>query len=90
VVDAGACPMQPTTVIDLSGADPVLLRVGRGDPARLGIAAREPCASERCCHAGEAGTRLHRAGEWRRGAEQRDGKLTAPRPAEALGVTPPG
>ena len=37
VVDAGACPMQPTTVIDLSGAEPVLLRQGRGDAARLGV-----------------------------------------------------
>jgi tRNA threonylcarbamoyl adenosine modification protein (Sua5/YciO/YrdC/YwlC family) len=38
VVDAGACPMQPTTVIDLTGDAPVLVRVGRGDPARLGLA----------------------------------------------------
>ncbi len=38
VVDAGACPMQPTTVIDLSGDEPVLVRQGRGDPARLGLA----------------------------------------------------
>ena len=38
VVDAGACPMQPTTVIDLSGDEPVLVRQGRGDLARLGLA----------------------------------------------------
>jgi hypothetical protein len=37
VVDAGACPMQPTTVIDLTGPEPVILRVGRGEPARLGL-----------------------------------------------------
>ncbi len=37
VVDAGACPMAPTTVIDLSGEEPVLIRLGRGDPARLGL-----------------------------------------------------
>lgn len=37
VVDAGACPMEPTTVIDLTGAEPVILRVGRGDPSRLGL-----------------------------------------------------
>jgi tRNA threonylcarbamoyl adenosine modification protein (Sua5/YciO/YrdC/YwlC family) len=37
VVDAGACPMQPTTVIDLSGDEPVLIRQGRGDLARLGL-----------------------------------------------------
>ena len=37
IVDAGACPMAPTTVIDLSGAEPVLMRQGRGDPALLGL-----------------------------------------------------
>ncbi|MBP7667888.1 MAG: threonylcarbamoyl-AMP synthase [Burkholderiaceae bacterium] len=37
VVDAGACPMAPTTVIDLSGDTPVLVRQGRGDLARLGL-----------------------------------------------------
>jgi tRNA threonylcarbamoyl adenosine modification protein (Sua5/YciO/YrdC/YwlC family) len=37
VVDAGACPMAPTTVIDLSGDEPVLVRQGRGDLARLGL-----------------------------------------------------
>jgi tRNA threonylcarbamoyl adenosine modification protein (Sua5/YciO/YrdC/YwlC family) len=37
VVDAGACAMSPTTVIDLSGDDPVLLRQGRGDLSRLGL-----------------------------------------------------
>jgi tRNA threonylcarbamoyl adenosine modification protein (Sua5/YciO/YrdC/YwlC family) len=37
VVDAGACPMQPTTVIDLTSEPPVLIRPGRGDPALLGL-----------------------------------------------------
>jgi tRNA threonylcarbamoyl adenosine modification protein (Sua5/YciO/YrdC/YwlC family) len=37
VVDAGACPMQPTTVVDLTTDEPVLVRLGRGDPARLGL-----------------------------------------------------
>ena len=37
VVDAGACPREPTTVIDLSGDSPVLVRQGRGDLARLGL-----------------------------------------------------
>ncbi len=37
VLDAGACPMEPTTVVDLSGDEPLLLRHGRGDPARLGL-----------------------------------------------------
>jgi tRNA threonylcarbamoyl adenosine modification protein (Sua5/YciO/YrdC/YwlC family) len=38
IVDAGACPMQPTTVIDLSGDAPTVVRLGRGDPALLGLA----------------------------------------------------
>ena len=37
VVDAGACRVEPTTVIDLSGEQPVLVRQGRGDLARLGL-----------------------------------------------------
>jgi len=37
VVDAGACPMQPTTVIDLTGDEPVLVRQGRGDATALGL-----------------------------------------------------
>jgi tRNA threonylcarbamoyl adenosine modification protein (Sua5/YciO/YrdC/YwlC family) len=38
VLDAGACSMLPSTVVDLTGAQAVVLRVGRGDPATLGIA----------------------------------------------------
>jgi tRNA threonylcarbamoyl adenosine modification protein (Sua5/YciO/YrdC/YwlC family) len=37
VVDAGACPMAPTTVVDLSGDEPVVLRQGRGELARIGL-----------------------------------------------------
>ncbi len=37
VIDAGACPMQPTTVVDLSGDAPVLVRQGRGDAHLLGL-----------------------------------------------------
>ena len=37
VVDAGACPMEPTTIVDLSDGEATLLRVGRGDPTRLGL-----------------------------------------------------
>ena len=37
VVDAGGCPMQPTTVVDLSGTEPEVVRQGRGDLARLGL-----------------------------------------------------
>lgn len=37
VVDAGACPSQPTTVIDLSGGEAVVVREGRGGLAALGL-----------------------------------------------------
>jgi tRNA threonylcarbamoyl adenosine modification protein (Sua5/YciO/YrdC/YwlC family) len=37
VVDAGACPAEPTTVIDLSGETPTLVRQGRGELSRLGL-----------------------------------------------------
>jgi tRNA threonylcarbamoyl adenosine modification protein (Sua5/YciO/YrdC/YwlC family) len=39
VIDAGACPMQPTTVVDLSDEPPSVLRSGRGDVMRLGLTA---------------------------------------------------
>ena len=41
IVDAGACPRRPTTVVDLSGPAPVLVRLGRGDPALLGLTAEQ-------------------------------------------------
>src|SRR5690606_2990002 len=37
VIDAGACPAEPTTVIDLTGDDPRLVRRGAGDPAVFGL-----------------------------------------------------
>ena len=37
VLDAGACPSQPTTVIDMHEGEPVVVRQGRGDLARLGL-----------------------------------------------------
>jgi tRNA threonylcarbamoyl adenosine modification protein (Sua5/YciO/YrdC/YwlC family) len=41
VIDAGACPLEPTTVIDLTGmgdgGEPVVVRQGRGDVAALGL-----------------------------------------------------
>ncbi len=37
VIDAGACALEPTTVIDLTGSEPQLIRQGRGDLARLGL-----------------------------------------------------
>ncbi len=35
VVDAGECGAMPTTVIDFSGGEPVILRRGSGDPSRF-------------------------------------------------------
>ena len=37
VIDAGACLLDPTTVIDLTGPVPQVIRRGRGDPAELGL-----------------------------------------------------
>ncbi len=37
IIDGGACSLQPTTVIDLTGDDVVLVRQGRGDGAVFGL-----------------------------------------------------
>ncbi len=37
VLDAGACALEPTTVLDLTGTEPELLRQGRGDISRFGL-----------------------------------------------------
>jgi tRNA threonylcarbamoyl adenosine modification protein (Sua5/YciO/YrdC/YwlC family) len=37
VVDAGACAHEPTTVVDLTGPEPQIVRRGGGDVARLGL-----------------------------------------------------
>ncbi|MBA5639650.1 threonylcarbamoyl-AMP synthase [Duganella sp. LX20W] len=37
IVDGGACSLEPTTVIDLSGNEPELVRQGRGDAAVFGL-----------------------------------------------------
>ena len=37
VINAGACPREPTTVLDLSGDEPALIRQGRGPLAALGL-----------------------------------------------------
>jgi tRNA threonylcarbamoyl adenosine modification protein (Sua5/YciO/YrdC/YwlC family) len=37
VIDAGPCPAEPTTVVDLTGDSPEILRLGSGDPAALGL-----------------------------------------------------
>jgi len=37
IIDGGACSMEPTTVIDLTGPEAALVRLGRGDPAMFGL-----------------------------------------------------
>lgn len=37
VIDGGACPCEPSTVIDLTGREPVLVRAGRGSLAPFGL-----------------------------------------------------
>jgi tRNA threonylcarbamoyl adenosine modification protein (Sua5/YciO/YrdC/YwlC family) len=37
VIDAGACSAEPTTVIDLTSAEPELIRLGAGDPSAFGL-----------------------------------------------------
>jgi tRNA threonylcarbamoyl adenosine modification protein (Sua5/YciO/YrdC/YwlC family) len=37
IIDGGAGLLSPTTIVDLTGTEPVLLREGRGDPAVFGL-----------------------------------------------------
>ena len=37
VLDSGACPLEPTTVVDLTGEEPEILRQGRGAASLLGL-----------------------------------------------------
>ena len=37
IIDGGACAMEPTTVIDLTSDQPLLVRQGRGDAATFGL-----------------------------------------------------
>jgi tRNA threonylcarbamoyl adenosine modification protein (Sua5/YciO/YrdC/YwlC family) len=37
VIDGGACSLEPTTVIDLTGDEPQLVRQGRGDASLFGL-----------------------------------------------------
>ena len=38
IIDSGGCHLEPTTVVDLAVMPVVITRLGRGDPARLGLA----------------------------------------------------
>ena len=42
IIDAGPCSLEPTTVIDLAAEQPTLVRLGRGDPAALGVELAQP------------------------------------------------
>jgi tRNA threonylcarbamoyl adenosine modification protein (Sua5/YciO/YrdC/YwlC family) len=37
VLDGGSCGIEPTTIIDLTGESPVLVRKGRGDVSAIGL-----------------------------------------------------
>jgi tRNA A37 threonylcarbamoyladenosine synthetase subunit TsaC/SUA5/YrdC len=37
IIDGGACSMEPTTVIDLTGPEAELVRQGRGDASAFGL-----------------------------------------------------
>lgn len=37
IMDAGACGIEPTTVVNLSGPQPEIIRVGKGDTAVFGL-----------------------------------------------------
>ncbi len=37
ILDAGPCGVEPTTVVDLTGAHAMVVRLGKGDLARLGL-----------------------------------------------------
>jgi tRNA A37 threonylcarbamoyladenosine synthetase subunit TsaC/SUA5/YrdC len=39
VLDGGNCGLEATTVVDLAGDSPTVVRVGRGDVAALGAVA---------------------------------------------------
>jgi tRNA threonylcarbamoyl adenosine modification protein (Sua5/YciO/YrdC/YwlC family) len=69
IVDAGACPMQPTTVIDLSGDEPVVVRQGRGDLQQLGLAAAggRPATLQCRRHASQVEAHLDLAADQQRG-----------------------
>jgi tRNA threonylcarbamoyl adenosine modification protein (Sua5/YciO/YrdC/YwlC family) len=47
ILDAGACPNEPTTVVDLAVDPPAVVRLGGGDPARLGLVSVDPTGTER-------------------------------------------
>ena len=45
VIDGGPCGVNPTTVIDMTQGEPVLVREGAGSLSRVGVVARDDVAS---------------------------------------------
>ena len=41
ILDAGACGIEPTTVVNLTGPEPEIIRVGKGDTAVFGVRGEE-------------------------------------------------
>jgi tRNA A37 threonylcarbamoyladenosine synthetase subunit TsaC/SUA5/YrdC len=37
IIDGGACQLEPTTIIDLSSSEPILVRQGLGNAAPFGL-----------------------------------------------------
>lgn len=37
ILDAGACGLEPTTVVNLTGSEPEIIRIGKGDTALFGV-----------------------------------------------------
>ncbi len=37
ILDAGACGIEPTTVVNLTGSEPEIIRIGKGDTALFGV-----------------------------------------------------
>jgi tRNA A37 threonylcarbamoyladenosine synthetase subunit TsaC/SUA5/YrdC len=37
IADAGSCGLEVTTVVDLTSEEPEIVRLGKGDPAVLGV-----------------------------------------------------
>lgn len=37
VIDSGSCGIEPSTILDLTGPEPSLIRLGKGDPRAAGI-----------------------------------------------------